>query len=138
MNGLLLNEQNNQEKEHKSRREFVDYNEAKINKFLGKLAKDNLNWIEFFSVNQLDYIPVTYEDILQNTNQVCHDICDFCGVETDHQFSLSKASFKKQGDDINERFRVTFRKSSAMNLAVPVENQEIELRGIKLSNYISL
>ena len=129
-----FNEQNNQEKENKSRREFVDYDENKIGSFLKKLAKDNLNWIEFFSVNQLDYLPVTYEDLLQDTNQVCHNICNFCGVKTDYQFSLKKASFKKQGDEINERFRAAFRKSSAMNLARQTENQEIQLREVKLAN----
>lgn len=130
-----FNERNNQEKEHKSRREFVDYDENKINRFLKKLAKDNLNWIEFFSVNQLDYLPVTYEDLLKNTNQVCHNICDFCGVKTDYQFSLQQASFKKQGDEINERFGAVFRKDSAMNLAKQTENQEIQLRGIKLADH---
>ena len=129
-----FNEQNNQEKENKSRREFVDYDESKIGSFLEKLAKDNLNWIEFFSVNQLDYLPVTYEDLLQNTNQVCHNICNFCGVKTDYQFFLQQASFKKQGNKINERFRAAFCKSSAMNLAIQTDVKEINLRGNKLAN----
>ena len=129
-----FNEQTNQEQENKNRREFVDYNESKINNYLTKLAKLNLNWIEFFSVNQLDYLPVTYEDVLKNTNQVCHSICDFCEIETDHEFSLKQASFKKQGDDLNTRFRDAFRKSSVMNLAIPTEVKEIELRGIRLAD----
>lgn len=127
-----FNEKQNKEKENKNRREFVEYDESKIDRFLRKLAKDNLNWIEFFSINQLDYLPVTYEDVLSNTNQVCHSICNFCGVETNYQFSLKQATFKKQGDDLNERFRDAFRKSSSLNLARQTQAHEIQLRGTKL------
>lgn len=128
-----MNEQNNQEQEKKNRRDLVEYDEQKINKFLKKLAKDNLNWVEFFSINQVDYLPVTYEDILLDANQVCHSICDFCGVETSHKFSTSQAKFKKQGNNINEKFMTTFRQNSIMNIAKMTESYEIEIRGNKLA-----
>jgi len=133
-----LNEQNNQKEENKNRRDFVKYDEAKISQFLKKLAKDNLKWIEFFSINQIDYLPVTYEDILLNTNQACHNICDFCGVQTNHEFSIKQAKFKKQGNNLNEKFMTTFRNNSALNISRATDSYEIDIRGTKLVEHTTL
>lgn len=130
-----LNEQQNREQENKNRRDFVQYDELKINKFLRKLAKDNLNWIEFFSINQIEYLPVTYEEVLLNSQQICHKICNFCGVETNYEFAIKQAKFKKQGNELNEKFIATFRGNSNLNISKSTNIHEIEIRKTKLAEY---
>ena len=120
-------------KEDKSSRDFVEYNESKINSILENLIKQNNKWSEFFGVNKLNYLEVTYEEILENSNQLCQDICSFCGVDVgNYEFSLESSRFKKQGDSLNEKFANIFYENYKLNLAKQINSPELELNGIKI------
>ena len=127
-----IDEQRNKGNESKSRRDKVQYDGKKINNYLDYLVKQNLQWLKLFSVNQIEYLQVYYEDLLLSPQQVCQDICKFCGVETHHEFSIDSVRFKKQGNELNERFANTFRQESSLNLSIKREDQEIQRRGITI------
>lgn len=96
-------------------RESVSYDAAKIAAELSVLGEHNARWLEFFEVNGFDFLPVAYEDLLADPPAVCHEVCRYCGIETDHEFTLDSARVKKQGDDVNRRFRETFAAESELN-----------------------
>ena len=74
--------------------------------------RQNVKWSDFFGVNQIEYLGVTYEEVLKNPNQSCKDICSFCGVDVgNYEFSLDTSRYKKQGDNLNEKFANTFREN---------------------------
>lgn len=118
-------------KEKKSRN-LVEYNEEKIARWVERLKKQNLNWADFFLVNRIEYLKVTYEDIVINHNQICHDICRFCGIEYHDRFSLENVRYQKQGDDLNEKFTEMFRQNSPINLYKTNEISQVDFRQIKL------
>ncbi|WP_413167431.1 Stf0 family sulfotransferase [Capilliphycus salinus ALCB114379] len=127
-----MNEKQNQEKENKSRRDDVQYDRDKINHFMEYLTQQNLKLLDFFAINQIDYLQVYYEDILVNPNQICQEICKFCDVEVEHEFSIDSASFKKQGNELNEKLATKFRQESSLNLSVQLQDTEINLREITI------
>jgi LPS sulfotransferase NodH len=102
--------------EDKSKRKSVEYNEEKIAFFVKYLSNLNFKWTEFLSVNQAEYLEIIYEELLVDTNKICRDICNFCEVKIDREFFLEKATVKKQGDDLNQKFADIFRNNSRMNL----------------------
>ena len=118
--------------EDKSKRKFVEYNEQKIAYFVDRIIKHNLKWIEFFTINKIDYLQVYYEDFLANPNQLCQSVCKFCGIDTDYLFTLEKSRFQKQGDDINKKLADTYRDNSSLNLMKVVKSKEVEYQGIKI------
>ncbi len=128
-----MNEQKNLEQENKNRREEVQYDGKKIGDFVKYLTQKNLKWLEFFAINQVNYMQVYYEDILINPNRVCQNICQFCEVEPEYKFSLSNARFKKQGNELNERLAATFRKESLWNLSrQSSEETKVKLREVTI------
>ncbi len=121
------------EKDDKSLRDLVEYNEAKIGNFLEQLIRQNVKWSDFFGVNQIEYLGVTYEEVLKNPNQSCKDICSFCGVDVgNYEFSLDTSRYKKQGDNLNEKFANTFRENYKLNLGKQINSPKVELNGIKI------
>ncbi|NET45682.1 Stf0 family sulfotransferase [Okeania sp. SIO2B3] len=125
-----MNEKQNQEKEIKNRRDNVQYNREKINFFMEYLTQQNLKLLDFFAINQIDYLQVYYEDILVNPNHICQDICKFCDVQVEHEFSIDSVSFRKQGNELNERLVKTFREESLLNLSMQSQQREINVRKI--------
>ena len=120
-------------KEDKSSRDFVEYNELKINSILENLIKQNNKWSEFFGVNKLNYLEVNYEEILENSNQLCQKICSFCGVDvSNYKFLLESSRFKKQGDSLNQKFANIFYENYKLNLAKQMNSPELKLNGIKI------
>lgn len=118
-------------KEKKSRN-LVEYNEEKIARWVERLKKQNFSWLDFFLVNQIEYLQVTYEDILINSNQQCHNICHFCEIEYNGDFSLANARYQKQGDFLNDRFAEMFRQSSRLNLERESGIGQVDLKTIKI------
>lgn len=102
--------------ENSEKRATVEYDEAKLARSTDLLTTYNLGWMQFFAINQVEYLSVTYEDLVAAPNDVCHQVCNFCGVYPDHTFSIEDSPLKKQGDDLNERFAEMFRQNSALNL----------------------
>ncbi len=102
------NEKANLEIGNGNKRDKIEFNEDKILNFVNKLAKENAAWHKFFAINQADYLQVYYEDILKNTNEICKTICSFCDIESEYLFSVSQARYKKQGNNINDRFSNLF------------------------------
>ncbi len=125
-----LNEDENRKKEEKSRRENLGYDEKKIDNCVKRLTRHNLRWLEFFSVNQIEYLQVEYENITRESNRECKKICNFCQVETNYQFSLEDVKFKKQGNMINEKLAETFRQKSLININIDSSVQELERKGL--------
>ncbi len=120
-------------KEEKNPKRLVEYNEAKINKLLGQLIKQNINWYKFFFINQIDFLEITYEEILKNPNQYCQDICSYCGVDVgNYEFSLATSRYKKQSKSINQQFADTFCENYKLNIAKQVDSPKLELNGIKI------
>ena len=102
--------------ENEEKRKMVDYKEDKISFYADRFVRQDLRWIDFFSINQLEYLQVFYEDILINPHKICSQICNFCEVETEHHFSLGSTKFKKQGNELNEKFIQMFRHNSDFNI----------------------
>jgi LPS sulfotransferase NodH len=126
-----LNQESNYQKEQFNRRELVQYNEEQIAKFLNKIEKDNLKWLEFFAINEIEYLQMYYENILIDPN-ICRDICKLCKVKSEYNFSLQKTSFQKQGDILNEKLSAMFRENSIMNLHKKNEIKEMNFKNVKL------
>lgn len=119
--------------EDNSSSSFVEYNGTKISKILEDLIKQNTKWFEFFGVNNLDYLEINYEEILDDSNKLCHDICSFCGVDVgNYEFLLESSRFKKQGDSLNERFVNIFYENYKLNLAQQINSPELKLNDIKI------
>lgn len=118
--------------EDKSKRQLVEYDEKKIAYFVERIIQHNLRWIEFFTVNKIDYLQVYYEDILKQPNKICQNICKFVGVETDYLFKLEKSRFQKQGDELNQKLADTFRNNSTLNLTRVAKPKEVQYHGIKI------
>jgi trehalose 2-sulfotransferase len=122
----------NSHQEDKNKRASVEYNEQKIGFFVEYLIALNIKWLEFFSINKLNYLTLYYEDILIDPNWGCHQICKLCQVEYPGSFSLKKATLQKQGDLMNERFSEKFRINSSFNLTKKCTNVNIKLREIDI------
>jgi LPS sulfotransferase NodH len=118
--------------EDKSKRKLVEYDEKKISYFVNRIFQHNLKWIEFFTVNKIDYLQIYYEELLANPNQVCQNICSFFDIETDYQFNLEKTRFQKQGDELNQKLADTFRNNSTLNLTRVAKAKEVEYHGITI------
>ena len=127
-----MNETENQERENKNRRTEVQYDREKIGQFVKYLTQQNFNWLNFFAINQVDYLQVYYEDLLINPDLVCQNICKFCGVEPEEKFSLNNARFKKQGNELNERLAATFRQESPWNLNIQSEEKTLKVRKVTI------
>ena len=123
----------NREQEKTSRRKQVKFDVDKISRFVDKLAYENANWHTFFSVNNIEYKQVFYEDILNDTNNTCHRICNFCDVQTDHVFSLSSPKYKRQGDNLNDNLSREFRSKSSLSIMNEFTDSKVELQGISFS-----
>ncbi len=121
------------EQEKKSR-DQVEYNEEQISYFLDLIIHQNAKWEEFFLTNQIDYLKVTYEELLQKPRQICIKICQFCGVETEHKFLIKTVKFKKQGDSLNEKFAENFRNNSRMNLNLERKNYSRHIQEFQIVN----
>lgn len=106
----------NSHQEDKTKRSCIEYNEEAIRFFVEYLLTLNLKWLEFFSINKLEYLTLYYEDILVKTDPFCHQICQYCQIDYPGNFSLQKATLKKQGDLLNEQFVEKFRLNSSFNI----------------------
>lgn len=118
--------------EEKKSREKLEYNEKKIYDYIEKIIRHNLEWKKFFLVNQIEYLQVNYEDLIVTPQTICQKICNFCGIETDHQFLIDKVQFKKQGDSLNEEFASIFRENHIFNHKNGKSNNHINIKGIKV------
>lgn len=97
-------------------RDSVQYDREKIRTELTHIGEHNASWLEFFEVNKLDFMTVAYEDLLADPLTVCRSVCDYVGVETDYDFSLSRARVQKQGNELNKEFRREFASESPLSL----------------------
>lgn len=120
------------ENQEKKLRNQVQYDRDKIDYYVKELTEQNLKWLVFFAINQIDYLQVFYEDIIINPEQICQDICQFCEIEVEHKFSLNSTNFKKQGNELNEKLVNAFKQDSCLNLDINLENNETKLEGISI------
>jgi hypothetical protein len=97
-------------------------------------AQQNRRWLEFFSVNGFDFYSVTYEQLVDETNSVCHDICKYCGVSADHEFSIEKSSVRRQDSRIKGDLHERYRRSSALNVQSGPQgvNGNVVRQGVRL------
>ena len=119
--------------EDRSLRKLVLYNEQKIQKNLNNLIKQNIKWHEFFFVNNLNYLGVTYEEVLEDSHKVCHSISEFCGVDIgDYKFSLQDSRYKKQSDNLNQELINKFYGNYRLNLTKQITSHELIFNNIKI------
>jgi LPS sulfotransferase NodH len=97
-------------------RDEIAYDEDTIRARIADLGQANTGWLEFFSVNGFDVLPVAYEDLVADPDSVCRAICEYCGVSIDSKFALESTRFKKQGDEVNQTFRTRFARESRLAL----------------------
>ncbi len=85
------------------------YDEKLIRASLNEILSQNLQWKKFFAINSITPLDIIYEDLIEDTNPICHQICDAMDIETNHHFSVEQSPFKMQRGDINnewiERFK---------------------------------
>ncbi len=95
----------------------VTYSESDIKGLMRNVAYQDSGWLEFFAVNGVDVLQVTYEQLLADANAVCHEICRYCGVSVDHEFALQDASLRRQASPIKEELREQYVADSTLSLA---------------------
>jgi LPS sulfotransferase NodH len=108
----------------------VEYDRDAIGELARKIALQNGLWLRFFSVNRYDFKQVAYEDLLEDPHGICAEICDYCGVETDHRFSLEDASLHRQTTEVNARFIERFRRTAPSRLRANRRLRELEVEGV--------
>jgi LPS sulfotransferase NodH len=113
-------------------RSGVPYDRAKIAAELAQIAEHNESWLEFFEVNELEFLTVTYEDLLRDARGVCQAVCRYCGVETGYEFAVERARIKRQGDDLNRAFRQRFAADSGLNMRERASNGVVKAAGLLL------
>jgi LPS sulfotransferase NodH len=94
----------------------LSYSQSKIQDLLDDIGRQNRGWLEFFAVNEIDFLSVTYEQIVSDANAVCQEICRHCGVRVDHEFSIERPGIRSQGSDEKAEFRRRHADSSYLKL----------------------
>lgn len=94
----------------------LEYSQATLERLVKELAHQNRCWLEFFAVNGLDFYPVTYEQLTADPDATCHAICRYCGVRTEHEFSVERSALRRQESDLKSEFRDRYKRASRLNM----------------------
>jgi trehalose 2-sulfotransferase len=117
------------------KRAAVPFDRDEIGGLIRYFGEQNAGWLEFFSVNRIDFLHVTYEELIADPGAVCRNICAFCGVATDFDFSLERSRYERQRDTVNETFKQRFAESSGLDLGrldSPADTGQSRRRGLSL------
>ena len=88
------------------------YDEERIRKAVRFVLNEKVSWEAFFALNEIQPLRLTYERLVQETENVCREICAHVGVETDYPFSIDKAHSKRQRNRVNEEWIRRIKESS--------------------------
>lgn len=77
------------------------YDANLISNALNDILSQTLQWQRFFAVNGISPVEIVYEDLIENPNLNCQQICTQMNVLTDHDFSIKKSPLNKQSTDLN-------------------------------------
>lgn len=89
-----------------------NYDVNLISNALNDILSQNLQWQRFFAVNNISPVTVAYEDLLEDPNQICKNICAQMGVITDHNFSIEKSPLNKQSSALNAQWIKRFKEEN--------------------------
>ena len=87
----------------------AQYDSGLVNQFLEEILMQSLQWQRFFTINKISAIEISYEDILEDPNRVCHQICESMDIKTAHDFSIKKSPLKQQTTTQNTEWIDRFR-----------------------------
>ena len=86
-----------------------DYDKADIDKRLNIILSEELNWMMFFQIHEIDQYTIYYEDLVADSASVCQGLAEYLGVDTDFDFDIAGAEFKKvsgrKNSDWENRYR---------------------------------
>ncbi len=116
--------------EEKSLRETVKYNQGRISEILNNLIMQNIKWLNFFKINNLDYLEVTYESVLEDSNKVCQSISKYCGFH--EALLIGNSKFQKQGDELNEEYLKKFIQNNKLYLKNKNDYPKITHDGLQI------
>jgi len=92
----------------------VTYDQALINSAFDDILVQDIQWQKMFTLHNIHPIQVFYEDLLEDPNTICHDICKAVGIETDHQFKIERSPLKQQRTQLNDEWMERFRSEKKM------------------------
>ncbi len=104
-----FDEETHREKLGRSLRDKVEYDPFKIARYVEDIERQNKKWSEFFEVNEVTPLTITYEELIGSGEKVCNDILGFCSVAAVSITSIDESKYKRQSDDLNEIFCDRFR-----------------------------
>jgi LPS sulfotransferase NodH len=91
-----------------------EYDAEMINRAIDDILKQESHWKKFFTLNGISPIEVRYDDLVANSNQVCHYICKAMNVETDYTFDLDQTDIAQQSGELNREWIDRFRKEKRL------------------------
>lgn len=124
-----------QAREGVSRRKQVSFDREAIEAWVNRLSGANMRWLNFFAVNEFDFLLVTYENLLEDPNLVCQQVCAFCGIQTKYDFRLDRSTFIRQSDERNWVFGDEFRRQSPLQISAQTDSGEASfvVQGVTLA-----
>lgn len=82
-----------------------NYDRLLILEKLRDIYRDNASWECLFSLYQVDFHKIYYEDLLENTNQILQNVATFLNLETSNGAVIQKTFLpKQQSDSINQEW----------------------------------
>jgi LPS sulfotransferase NodH len=127
-------QQANLQREGALRRADIVYDRATLRANVEALTWQNARWLEFFSVNRVEYLPIAFEEVVNAPRVGCEMIATFCGISLPSSFNSHTRENKRQGDDVNERLAESFRAESDLNLARNGGVDQIVERGLTVAD----
>jgi LPS sulfotransferase NodH len=104
----------------------VRYDRDRIAKNVAQIGWWEKEWRQFFAVNDLAFVPVVYEDLMDVPTAICQSICRAHGVDDSFEFAIGNAGLTKQGTELNQAFCERYARDSSSRLPRRPDQGECE------------